>query len=216
MKLYSYWRSTAAYRVRIALNLKGLDFEYVPVNLVKDGGEQHGSAFRAVNPQGRVPVLVDGDVTISQSLAIIEYLEEKYPAPRLLPASFPERAFARQIALAVACDIHPLNNVSVLAYLSGNLGADEAARREWYHHWVMEGFRAIETMLAAHGSAGPYCLGKDVSLADIFIVAQVYNARRFEVPLEGYPRIVGIEAACLALDAFERARPENQPDAPGV
>src|SRR5690606_539845 len=143
-----------------------------------------------------------------------EYLEEKYPAPRLLPSAFADRAFARQVALAVACDMHPLNNLSVLNYLSGNLGVNEPARRAWYHYWVAEGFRAIEGMLSARGGAQPFCLGEEVSLADVFLVPQVYNARRFEVPLDGYPLIAAVEAACLALDAFDRARPENQPDAP--
>lgn len=214
MKLYSYWRSTAAYRVRAALAFKGIDFEHVIVNLVKDGGEQHGAAFRNVNPQGRVPVLVDGDAVIGQSLAIIEYLEERFPVPALLPKAPADRAFARQIALAVACDMHPLNNLSVLNYLSGHLGAEESARRDWYHHWVREGFNAIEALLKTRAAEGPFCLGKDLTVADVFLVPQVYNARRFEVPLDAWRRITAIEAQCLDLDVFQRARPEAQPDAP--
>jgi maleylpyruvate isomerase len=210
VKLYGYWRSSAAYRVRIALHVKGLPFEYVPVHLVKDGGEQFRDDYLALNPQARVPTLVDGGVTLGQSLAILEYLEEKYPAPPLLPGDAVQRARARQIALAVACDIHPLNNLRVLRYLETRLGASQQARDDWYRHWIRDGLTAIEKMVAP---GGPYALGAQVTLADVCLVPQLYNARRFATPLDDCPRLLAIESACLALPPFDKARPENQPDA---
>ncbi len=210
MKLYSYFRSSAAYRVRIALNFKGLTYETVPVHLVKDGGHNRGPEFRAVNPQMRIPVLVapTGDVLI-QSLAIIEYLEETQPDPPLLPKDPIARAKVRALADIVACDIHPLNNVGPLRYLKREMHQEQSAIDTWYHHWVIEGFEALEVLVAP----GPYACGAQVTMTDVCLVPQVNNARRLKVPLDKFPKILGIEAACLKLPAFDRARPENQPDA---
>jgi maleylacetoacetate isomerase len=210
MKLHSYFRSSAAYRVRIALNLKGLPYETAPVHLTKDGGHNRLPAYRAVNPQMRVPAFIapNGEVLI-QSLAIIEYLDETHPEPPLLPKDPIARAHARGIADIVACDIHPLNNVGPLRYLKREMHQEQSAIDAWYHHWVIDGFEAIETLV----SPGPYACGAQVTLADVFLVPQVNNARRLKVPLDKFPGIVGIESACLKLSAFERARPENQPDA---
>lgn len=210
MKLYSYFRSSAAYRVRIALNLKGLAYETVPVHLVKEGGHNRRPEFRAINPQMRVPALVvpTGDVLI-QSLAIIEYLDETHPEPPLLPKDPIARAQARALAEIVACDIHPLNNIGSLRYLKRELHHEQAAIDAWYHHWVLTGFEALEALVRP----GPYACGGAVTVADLCLVPQVYNARRLNVPLDKFPKIVAIDTACLALPAFDRARPENQPDA---
>jgi len=210
MKLYSYFRSSAAYRARIALNLKGLDYEIVPIHLVKDGGQHRRADYRAINPQMRVPALrlPNGDVLI-QSLAIIEYLEEIAPNPALLPADPVTRAHARAIALIVACDIHPLNNSGTLAYVRGPLEQQDQAVNAWYAHWIVTGLEAIEAMIAP----GPYAFGGQVTVADLCIVPQLANARRFNVPIQQFPRLLGVEAACQQLEAFERARPERQPDA---
>jgi maleylacetoacetate isomerase len=210
VKLYSYFRSSAAYRVRIALNLKGIAYETVPVDLLKDGGHNKRPEFRAVNPQMRVPALVapTGDVLL-QSLAIVEYLDETHPDPPLLPKDPIDRAQARAIAQIIACDIHPLNNTGPLRYLKHEMHQQQSAIDAWYHHWVLAGFEAIEALVRP----GPYACGPRVTLADIFLVPQVANARRLKVPLDRFPKIVGIDAACLALAAFDRARPENQPDA---
>jgi len=210
MKLYSYFRSSAAYRVRIALNLKGIAYETAPIHLVKDGGHNRRPEYRAVNPQMRVPALVtsSGEVLI-QSLAIIDYLDETHPNPPLLPKDPIARARARSLAEIVACDIHPLNNTSPLRYLKRVMHQEQSAIDAWYHHWVTEGFEALEALVGP----GPYCCGSDVTIADICLVPQVYNARRLKVPLDKFPKIVAIEGACLALPAFDRARPENQPDA---
>ncbi len=210
MKLYSYFRSSAAYRVRIALNLKGLAYETVPVHLVKEGGHNRRLEFRAINPQMRVPALVvpTGDVLI-QSLAIIEYLDETHPEPPLLPKDSIARAQARALAEIVACDIHPLNNIGSLRYLKRELHQEQAAIDAWYHHWVLTGFEALEALVRP----GPYACGGAVTVADLCLVPQVYNARRLKVPLDKFPKIVAIDTACLTLPAFDRARPENQPDA---
>jgi maleylpyruvate isomerase len=210
VKLFSYFRSSAAYRVRIALNLKGIAYETSPVHLIKDGGHNKRPEFRAINPQMRVPVLITpaGDVLI-QSLAIIEYLDETHPDPALLPKDPIGRAKARALAELVACDIHPLNNTSPLRYLKNQMRQEQNAIDAWYHHWILEGFDALETLIAP----GPYACGKAVTLADVCLVPQVANARRLKVPLERFPKIVAVDAACLALPAFDRARPENQPDA---
>jgi maleylacetoacetate isomerase len=210
VKLYSYFRSSAAYRVRIALNLKGLAYDTVPVHLVKDGGHNRRPEFRAVNPQMRVPALVTptGDVLI-QSLAIIEYLDETHPEPPLLPKDSIARAQARALAEIVACDIHPLNNIGPLRYLKRELHQEQAAIDAWYHHWVLAGFEALEALVRP----GPYACGGAVTVADLCLVPQVYNARRLNVPLDKFSKIVAIDAACLALPTFDRARPENQPDA---
>jgi len=209
LKLYTYYRSSAAYRVRIALNLKDLPYEMVPVHLTKDGGYQRKPEFVALNPQMRVPALAlsSGDV-LTQSLAIIEYLDDIHPEPPLLPPDALARAHVRAIAQAVACDIHPLNNLVVLQYLKRTLKHEQAEIDAWYHHWVIEGFKAIEAMIAP----SPYACGSQVSLADVCLVPQVFNARRLKVPLEPFPEIVAVETACLKLPAFNKARPENQPD----
>jgi maleylacetoacetate isomerase len=209
VKLYSYFRSSAAYRVRIALNLKGIAYETAPIHLVKEGGHNKRPEFRAINPQMRVPVLVtpQGDVLI-QSLAIIEYLDDIQPEPALLPKDPVARAKARALAELIACDIHPLNNIGPLRYLKNDMGQEQSAIDTWYHHWVIAGFEALETLMAP----GPYVCGEQVTVADLCLVPQVYNARRLKVPLERFPKIVAADAACQALAAFDRARPENQPD----
>lgn len=210
MKLYSYFRSSAAYRARIALNLKGLTYETVSVHLVKDGGHNRRPEYRAVNPQMRVPALVaPGGEVLIQSLAIIEYLDETHPEPPFLPKDPIARAKVRGLAELIACDIHPLNNTSPLRYLKHQMGQEQSAIDAWYHHWVREGFEALEALV----EPGPYACGNSVTLADICLVPQVANARRLKVPLDAFPKIVSVEAACLRLPAFDRARPENQPDA---
>jgi maleylpyruvate isomerase len=210
MILHDFFRSSAAYRVRIALNLKGLTAERRFVHLRK--AEQRAAAYLAVNPQGLVPTLEVGPVLLTQSLAIIEYLEEKHPQPPLLPESAEDRAWVRAIALAIACDIHPLNNLRVLQYLARQLQIDEPHRDEWYRHWVKEGFDAIERQLATRAS-DRFCLGDTPTIADVCLVPQVANASRLKVPMDPYPRIGAINTACLALPAFDQARPELQPDA---
>jgi maleylacetoacetate isomerase len=210
MKLYSYFRSSAAYRVRIALNLKGIAYETVPVHLVKDGGHNRRPEYRAVNPQMRIPALAaPGGEVLIQSLAIIEYIDETHPDPPLLPKDPIVRARVRGLADIVACDIHPLNNVGPLRYLKNRMHQEQSAIDAWYHHWIVEGFEAIEQLV----TPAPYACGSQVTMADVFLVPQVANARRFKVPLDAFPKIAGIDAACLKLPAFERARPENQPDA---
>ena len=210
MQLYTYFRSSAAYRVRIALNVKGLSAEMVPIHLQKEGGLNKKPEYRAVNPQMRVPTLrLDSGELLTQSLAIIEYLDEVHRDPPLLPRDPVERAKVRALAQLIACDIHPLNNVSPLRYLKNELGQDQAKIDRWYHHWVLEGFDAMEAMVRG----APYAFGSAVTLADICLVPQVYNARRLKVPLDRFSRLVAIDAACAKLAAFERARPENQPDA---
>jgi maleylpyruvate isomerase len=210
VKLHSYFRSSAAYRVRIALNLKGVAYETASVHLVKDGGHNKRPEFRAINPQMRVPALVTpaGDVLI-QSLAIIDYLEATYPDPPLFPKDPIARAKARALAEIVACDIHPLNNIGPLRYLKNTMGQEQSAIDAWYHHWVIAGFEAIEALI----KGAPYACGGQVTLADLCLVPQVYNARRLKVPLDKFPKIVAVDEACLKLDAFDRARPEKQPDA---
>jgi maleylacetoacetate isomerase len=210
VKLYSYFRSSAAYRVRIALNLKGIAYDTISIHLIKDGGHNRRPEFRAVNPQMRVPVLVtpQGD-TLIQSLAIIEYLDETHPQPPLLPKDAIARAKVRALAELIACDIHPLNNTSPLRYLKRELHQEQSTIDAWYHHWVIEGFEALEAMIGD----GPYLCGKEVTLADLCLVPQVFNARRLKVPLDKFPKIVAADAACQKLPAFDQARPENQPDA---
>jgi len=210
MILHDYFRSSAAYRVRIALNLKGLAAERRFVHLRR--GEQRAPAYLALNPQGLVPTLEVGGRHLTQSLAIIEYLDEKHPQPPLLPPGPEDRAWVRAVAFAIACDIHPLNNLRVLKYLDRELGIDEPRRNEWYRHWVREGFDAIETELARR-AVGPYCLGDLPTIADVCLVPQMANARRLGQDLTPYPRLRDIDAACLALPAFADARPELQPDA---
>jgi maleylacetoacetate isomerase len=210
VKLYSYFRSSAAYRVRIAFNLKGLSYETIPIHLQKEGGQNLKPEYRAINPQMRVPALkLDSGELLTQSLAMIEYLDEVHPQPPLLPRDPVDRAKVRALAQLIACDIHPLNNVAPLRYLKNELGQDQAKIDAWYHHWVLAGFEALEAMV----QPGPYAVGADVTIADICLVPQVANARRLKVPLERFPKIVTIDAACAKLPAFDKARPENQPDA---
>ncbi|MGH6943455.1 MAG: maleylacetoacetate isomerase [Geminicoccaceae bacterium] len=211
MRLYDYWRSSAAYRVRIALNLKGLAYEQVAID--PRAGAQRRPDFLQLNPQGLVPYLEDDGKGFGQSLAIIEYLDERHPKPPLLPEDPEARAFARALALAVACDIHPLNNLRVLQYLEHTLGCDEAVRLAWYRHWVAAGLRALEAMLK--GRAGEFCAGARPSVADICLVPQVYNARRYQCDLEPYPTVRRIDERCRELEPFARAAPERQPDAAG-
>lgn len=213
MKLYGYFRSSAAYRVRIALNLKGLDYETVPVHLMKDGGQQFSDAYQALNPTSLVPTLVDGELAIGQSMAILEYLEETHPEPALLPADAAGRARVRAIAQTIACDIHPLNNLRVLKHLKRGLGVDEDAKNAWYKHWINVGLSSIEAMLAGSPATGRYCHGDELTLADVLLVPQVFNARRFDCDLSAMPTIVRIVDACSELDAFARAEPARQPDA---
>jgi maleylacetoacetate isomerase len=210
VKLYTYFRSSAAYRVRIALNLKGLSSEMIPIHLQKQGGLNRKPEYRAVNPQMRLPAFqLDSGEVLIQSLAIIEYLDEVHPKPPLLPRDPIERAKVRAFAQVIACDIHPLNNVGPLRYLKNELGQDQTKIDAWYHHWILEGFAAMETMIRP----APYAFGSEVTLADVCLVPQVYNARRLKVPLDRFPKIVAVDGACAQLAAFERARPENQPDA---
>jgi len=211
MKLHGYWRSSAAYRVRIALALKRLSYEYASVDLAN--GAQHRPEWGAVNPQHLVPVLEEDGERLCQSLAIIEYLEETHPEPPLLPRDSVGRARVRSLALLVACEIHPLNNPRVLNYLTGTIGASEEHKLAWYAHWVSVGFSALEKRLTSEAGTGRYCHGETPGLADIFLVPQVANAVRFKVDLDAFPTIRRINAACLELEAFRKAAPENQPDA---
>jgi maleylacetoacetate isomerase len=211
MRLYDYWRSSAAYRVRLALNYKGLSYEQIAIDL--RAGAQRTPEFLEINPQGLVPVLEDDGARLTQSLPILNYLEERYPEPALLPADLPNRATARALAVAIACEIHPLNNLRVLQYLERELGLDEARRLAWYRHWVAEGFGPLEATLAR--SAGAFCVGDAPSLADVCLVPQVYNARRYECDLAPYPTIRRIDERCRQIEAFARAAPERQPDAAG-
>jgi maleylacetoacetate isomerase len=215
VKLYSYWRSSAAYRARIALNLKGLEYEIVPVHLTENGGEQHGSEFRAINPQELIPVLIDRSRVIRQSMAIIEYLEEAYEGERkLLPATARERSRVRGLAYIIACDIHPLNNLRVMQYLEREFNTPQVERERWTQHWIREGFSAFEQLLSDNPSTGEFCEGDEPTMADVCLVPQVYNAKRWSVDLSPFPQIQRIADNCQKLDEFERAKPENQPDAP--
>lgn len=214
LALYGYWRSSAAYRVRIALNLKGAVYQTRPVHLLRDGGEQHTAAYREINPQQLVPVLCDGERVITQSMAIMEYLEEMQPEPPLLPLDPRGRARVRALALAVACDIHPLGNLRVLQYLEGHFGAGEEAKLAWSQHWISTHFDALEAMLAGHMATGRYCHGDSPGLADACLVPQAYNAQRWKLDLQRWPTIARIHAACNELEAFQQAAPERQPDAP--
>jgi maleylpyruvate isomerase len=212
MKVYDFFRSSAAYRLRIALNLKGLAPERVFVHLRKN--EQRADAYLALNPQGLVPVLVtDGGDVLTQSLAIIEYLDETHPQPPLLPTDPLGRARVRSIALAVACDVHPLNNLRVLRYLANTLHVTEAQKDAWYAHWVSDGLATLEARLAREPATGRFCHGDVPTLADVVLVPQLANARRFAVDVAPFPTLIRIEAACLALPPFDAAQPHRQPDA---
>ena len=210
--LYGYWRSSSSYRVRIALNLKGLDYSQHAVNLVRDGGDQKSARYRSINPLGLVPALVHGDRVIVQSVAICEYLDEVFPAAALLPADPIGRARVRSLVQSIASEIQPLNNLGVTHYLGSVMGNDEASVQRWYEHWIARGFAAVETWLG-DGHSGRFCHGDYPSLADCFLVPQVYNAERFACDLEPYPRLMRITELCRSLDAFRTAAPENQDDA---
>lgn len=212
LKLYSYWRSSAAYRVRIALNLKGLEHDIVPVHLAQ--GEQREDEFRAINPQQLIPVLGHGQRLIRQSMAIIEYLDETWPSAPMLPATARDRARVRALAQVVACDIHPLNNLRVLQYLERELNVPQDERDAWTRHWIEIGLQSLEVLLADHPASGDFCEGDQPGLADCCLVPQVYNARRFNVDLTPYPAVTRIDAVCRELPEFEAAKPENQVDAP--
>lgn len=211
MKLYGFFRSSAAYRVRIALNLKGLHYD--PVSIALLGGGQFEPQFAAINPQNLVPVLEHEGRLLHQSLAIVEFLEERYPDPPLLPKDAWERSRVRSLALLIACEIHPLNNVRVLNYLADTLQASQERKLAWYAHWIGTGFEALEKRLAGEKETGRFCHGDRPGLADIALVPQVANANRYQVDLARFPVIRRINQACLELDAFRRAMPENQPDA---
>jgi maleylacetoacetate isomerase len=212
MKLYSYFRSSAAYRVRIALNLKNLPHDIAPVHLLRGGGEHVQPAFKAKNPQGLVPVLEDEGRLLTQSLAIIEYLEERHPEPRLLPQAPADRARVRALAQSIACEIHPINNLRVLRYLTDRLGVDEEAKNAWYRHWVAVGLEAFEALVREDRRTGRFCHGDAPGLADVCLVPQLFNARRFSCDLAPYPKLLEIEASCQALAAFQKAAPAAQPD----
>jgi maleylpyruvate isomerase len=213
MQLYSYFRSSAAYRVRIALNLKGLSYDYMPVHLLKEGGQQLKPEYTRLNPQALVPTLVDGQATLTQSLTIIEYLDETHPEPPLLAATPLARARVRELAQSIACDIHPLNNLRVLRYLKRELDVPDEKRDAWYRHWIETGLQALERMLADSPETGTYCHGDTPTLADICLIPQVFNARRLKCDMSAMPTIVRIDTACRALPAFVQAAPEHQPDA---
>lgn len=214
MRLYTYFRSSAAYRVRIALGLKGLEWEPVPVHLVQDGGQHHSEQYKAVNPAGLVPALEDGDKTLTQSLAIIEYLEEKYPnSAALLPGDAFDRARIRALALSLSCDVHPVNNLRILKYLENQLSLDADQRKEWYLHWIDVGLTAFEKQLVANDQPGDFCYGHTPTLADVCLVPQVYNAHRFGYDTDHLVRITQALKACQSLPAFIHATPENQSDA---
>lgn len=213
LQLYTYFRSSASYRVRIALHLKGLPFESVPVHLLKDGGAQHAPAYQHINPAKLVPALIDDGHAVTQSLAIMEYLDETHPDQPLMPRDALGRARVQALAQAIACEIHPLNNLRVLQYLEHDLKLDEATRATWYRHWITLGFTAIEAILANNSATGVFCHGDTPGLADCCLIPQIANSRRFQTPLEAFPTILRIEEACLALPAFQNAAPQVQPDA---
>ena len=213
LKLYTYFRSSAAYRVRIALNLKGLPYEAIPVHLLRDGGQQNHADYRARSPLGTVPTLAVGDESYTQSLAIIEYLEETRPHPALLPATAEGRARVRGLAQTIACDIHPLNNLRVLQYLGKEFGITQEQKDNWYRHWTNVGLAAVEKLLAGNPRTGSFCHGEAPTMADCCLIPQVFNARRFNCPLDGLPTIRRIVNACEQLPAFQNAAPARQPDA---
>ena len=213
MKLYTYYRSSAAYRVRIALHLKRLTYDAVPVHLTRTGGEQRQPDYLALNPAGLVPTLDDDGVVLTQSLAIIEYLDETHPQPALLPGAATERARVRALAQAIACDIHPINNLRVLQYLTREFGVGDAQKNAWYRHWVEVGLEAVEAMLADDPGTGVFFHGDTPTLADCCLVPQVFNARRFDCDLGARPTVMRIVGHCEAMDAFQRAAPAAQPDA---
>lgn len=211
MKLYNFFRSGSSHRLRIALNLKGLSYDYVAVDLRKS--EHQGAAYKVLNPQGLVPALVDGEQVLTQSVAIIEWLEERYPTPALLPADAFDRAYVRALAAIVGCDIHPVNNKRILDTLRASFGADDAAINQWCGTWISDGFDAYEAMLAADTGRAGFSFGNTPTLADAYLIPQIESARRFKVNLGRWPLIMAVDANCNALQAFQRAAPMNQPDA---
>lgn len=211
MKLYSYFRSSASYRVRIALSIKGLSYDFQGIHLRR--GDQRSRDFLELNPQALVPALVDGDTVITQSLAIIEYLDERFPEPPLLPSSPADRAWVRALSLAVACEIHPVNNLRILQYLEKELGLGEDLRNAWVRHWIEEGFGAVETMLAKDSRTGAFCYRDAPTMADLCLVPQVFNAERFRVDMRPFPTIRRVNDHCMALPAFAEQAPGRQPDA---
>lgn len=213
MKLYTYFRSSAAYRVRIALNLKGLAYHAVPVHLLRDGGEQLQEQYIKMNPSGLVPTFQDDYITLTQSMAILEYLEDEYPQVPLLPKDAAGRARVRELAQIVACDIHPVNNLRVLRYLVNDLGLSEEAKMQWYRHWLVGGLEVLEKHIARDPSAGPLCHGYLPTIADCCLVPQVFNAQRHGIDISAYPHIARVNAACVEMPAFVAAHPSNQPDA---
>ena len=214
MKLYSYFRSSASFRVRIALALKGLAYDYVPVHLLKGGGQQFAAEFKAMNPAALVPVLQDDDGNaLTQSLAIIEYLDETHPNPPLLPADAAGRARVRALALSIACEIHPLNNLRVLGHLTKTLGVSEEQKNAWYRHWVETGLETVEAMLAGDARTGMYCHGDVPTMADVLLVPQIFNAQRFNCRLDHVPTVMRLNQKCLGLSAFATSVPTEQPDA---
>jgi maleylpyruvate isomerase len=213
MKLYTFFRSSASYRVRIALNLKALTYEQVPIHLRHGGGEQFAASYKTINPQALVPALEDGGRILIQSLAIMEYLEERYPKPPLLPADPADRALVRSMALVIACEIHPIQNLRVLVYLKNNLKQSDDDLNLWARHWIDLGLSALEQIVVSSPKRGKFCFGDTPTLADICLVPQLANARRFGCDLSAYPTLLRIETACNALPAFAGAAPEKQPDA---
>ena len=217
MRLYSYFRSSASYRVRIALNLKGISYEHAGVHLLRNGGEQLSDAYRQINPEGLVPALVDegadSDVVLSQSLAIIEYLEETHPEHPLLPQDAASRAAVRAFALAIACEIHPVNNLRILKYLSQTLGVSDEQKNAWYKHWCESGLQVLELRLQQRAVQTPFCFGEQPGLAECVLIPQIFNAQRFQCDLSSMPLLMAVYERCMALPAFQQAQPSAQPDA---
>jgi maleylpyruvate isomerase len=213
MKLYTFFRSSASYRVRIALNFKGVSYEQAPIHLRRSGGEQFTAAYKAVNPQALVPALEDNGKILTQSLAIIEYLEDKYPRPPLLPADPADKALVRGMALIIACEVHPIQNLRVLNYVKKEYNQTDDQVNRWAQHWINLGLTALEQLIAAQPKRGKFCFGDTPTLADICLVPQLGNARRYGSDLSQYPNILGVEKNCMTLPAFVNAAPEKQPDA---
>ncbi len=213
MKLYTFFRSSASYRVRIALNIKGLTYEQAPVHLRRGGGEQLAPAYKAINPQALVPALEDNGKVLTQSLAIIEYLEETHPKPALLPTDPADKALVRGMAMVIACEVHPIQNLRVLNYVKKEYGQSDEQVNRWAQHWIDLGLGALEQMILAQPKRGKFCFGDAPSLADICLIPQLGNARRYGCDLSKYPTIIAIEKTCMALPPFAAAAPEKQPDA---
>jgi len=211
MELYGYWRSSAAYRVRIALYLKGLSFQAKSVHLVKDGGQQYQQEYVNLNPNQLVPTLIDGDLILNQSIAIIDYLDAQYPQIPLYPSNVAEKAKVQALSLDIACEIHPMNNLRVQQYLVNELAVNDQQKLAWLHHWMVIGFNAVEKTLVK--TSGKYCYADNITLADICLIPQVYNALRFKLPMTDYPLISAIVERCNQIEAFIKALPENQQDA---